>query len=81
VAARLVNHRGEPTTRYPENPNGSPGGLTALTSEDGRVTIMMPHPERVFRVVQHSYCPPTWRDGHEDAPWLRLFRNARAFVD
>jgi phosphoribosylformylglycinamidine synthase len=78
VAARFVDHAGRPTEVYPENPNGSPGGLTALTTPDGRVTIMMPHPERVFRTIQHSWHPGGWG---EDAPWLRLFRNARAFVD
>ncbi|MEO0055106.1 MAG: hypothetical protein RLZZ50_1053, partial [Verrucomicrobiota bacterium] len=50
-----------------------------ITTRDGRVTLMMPHPERVFRVVQQSYVPPAWR-GQEDAPWMRLFRNARAWV-
>ncbi|HEY0709073.1 MAG TPA: phosphoribosylformylglycinamidine synthase, partial [Polyangia bacterium] len=79
VAARFVDHAGEPTARYPMNPNGSPAGITALTTPDGRVTIMMPHPERVFRVVQHSWCPDELRND-EDAPWLRLFRNARVFV-
>jgi phosphoribosylformylglycinamidine synthase len=78
VAARFVDHHGRPTERYPENPNGSPQGITGLTTPDGRVTILMPHPERVFRSVQHSWCPPDWG---EDAPWIRLFRNARAWVD
>jgi phosphoribosylformylglycinamidine synthase len=78
VAARWADHRGEPTEHYPENPNGSPGGITALTTPDGRVTIMMPHPERVFRTVQHSWHPDGWG---EDGPWMRLFRNARLFVD
>jgi len=77
VAARFVDHYGKVTQRYPENPNGSPRGLTALTTRDGRVTIMMPHPERVFRSVQWSYCPEAWG---EDSPWMRLFRNARMFV-
>jgi phosphoribosylformylglycinamidine synthase len=77
VAARFVDHHGRPTEHYPENPNGSHQGLTALTTPDGRVTIMMPHPERVFRTVQHSWHPPDWG---EDAPWLRLFRNARVWV-
>jgi len=77
VAARFVDHRGEPTAHYPENPNGSPRGLTAVTTPDGRVTILMPHPERVFRAVQYSWRPDDWTD---DAPWLRLFRNARAWV-
>jgi phosphoribosylformylglycinamidine synthase len=77
VAARFVDHHGRPTEHYPENPNGSHEGLTALTTPDGRVTIMMPHPERVFRTVQYSWHPEEWG---EDAPWLRLFRNARVWV-
>ena len=66
-----------PTERYPENPNGSPGGITALTTPDGRVTILMPHPERVFRAVQFSWRPSDWG---EDGPWMRIFRNARVWV-
>ncbi|MGL4447748.1 MAG: phosphoribosylformylglycinamidine synthase subunit PurQ, partial [Aeromonas sp.] len=62
------------TERYPANPNGSPHGITAVTSGDGRATIMMPHPERVFRTVANSWHPAEWG---EDGPWLRLFRNAR----
>jgi len=77
VAARYVDHRGRATETYPLNPNGSAGGLTAVTTPDGRVTAIMPHPERVFRTVQWSWHPDGWA---EDAPWLRLFRNARAFV-
>jgi len=77
VAARFVDNRGTPTVHYPENPNGSPAGVTGLTTPNGRVTVMMPHPERVFRSVQLSWCPDDWG---EDAPWLRLFRNARAWV-
>ena len=77
VAGRFVDAAGNPATRYPENPNGSPSGITALTTRDGRVTIMMPHPERVFRTVQYSWHPQEWRD---DAPWMRLFRNARVWV-
>jgi phosphoribosylformylglycinamidine synthase len=77
VAARYVDHYGKVTEHYPENPNGSARGLTALTTPDGRVTIMMPHPERVFRAAQWSYRPASLS---EDSPWLRLFRNARAFV-
>ena len=71
---RYVDGIGQPTERYPLNPNGSQGGVAGLTSSDGRALIMMPHPERVFRAIQHSWCPPEW-DG--DGPWLRLFRNAR----
>jgi len=77
IAARYVTGEGEVATRYPANPNGSPGGITMLTSTDGRATIMMPHPERVFRTVTNSWTPPSWGP---DGPWLRLFRNARAWV-
>ena len=77
MAARFVDPQGRPAQRYPQNPNGSPGGITALTTPDGRATILMPHPERVFRTVQHSWHPAGWG---EDAPWMRLFRNARAWV-
>jgi len=77
VAARFIDHRGRPTELYPDNPNGSPGGITAVTNRDGRVTIFMPHPERVFRAAQYSWRPRAWR---EDGPWMRIFRNARAFV-
>jgi phosphoribosylformylglycinamidine synthase len=77
VAARFVDSAGEPTSRYPLNPNGSHRGITALTSTDGRATILMPHPERVFRAVQLSWRP---RGLGEDGPWLRVFRNARAWV-
>jgi phosphoribosylformylglycinamidine synthase len=77
VGARYVDHFGKVTDHYPENPNGSPNGITGLCNRDGRVTLLMPHPERVFRSVQHSWHPRTWA---EDAPWLRLFRNARAWV-
>jgi len=76
-ALRYVNHYGDATETYPLNPNGSPGGLTGFTTDDGRVTIMMPHPERVFRTVQHSWHPDDWE---EDSPWMRMFRNARAWV-
>ena len=78
VALSYVDASGAPAVNYPGNPNGSPQGLAGVCSDDGRVTIMMPHPERVFRPVQHSWAPPAW---NEDAPWLRLFRNARVFVD
>ena len=77
VAARFVTPTGDPAIRYPQNPNGSPNGITAVTTPDGRVTILMPHPERVFRTVQYSWHPDTWA---EDAPWMRLFHNARAWV-
>ena len=65
------------TERYPLNPNGSPGGLTGFTSTDGRATILMPHPERVFRTVTNSWAPAGWG---EDGPWLRMFRNARHWL-
>jgi phosphoribosylformylglycinamidine synthase len=77
LAIRYVDNRGAPAVRYPANPNGSPGGIAGLCSADGRVTILMPHPERVHRTVQHSWHPAGWG---EDGPWLRLFRNARVFV-
>jgi phosphoribosylformylglycinamidine synthase len=76
-AMRFIDDQGNAATRYPENPNGSPGGLTAFTSDDGRATIMMPHPERVFRSVQMSWRPDTLG---EDSPWMRLFRNARVWL-
>ncbi|MFZ3206263.1 MAG: phosphoribosylformylglycinamidine synthase [Pseudomonas sp.] len=78
VAMRFIDNHGKVTETYPANPNGSPRGITGLTSRDGRVTIMMPHPERVFRAVQNSWQPDEWQ---EDAGWLRMFRNARVWVD
>ena len=78
VTLRYVDHRGVVTECYPANPNGSPQGITGLTSNDGRFTILMPHPERVFRTVQHSWHLPEWG---EDSPWMRMFRNARVWVD
>jgi phosphoribosylformylglycinamidine synthase len=77
VALRYATHGGGAATSYPLNPNGSPGGITGLTNRDGRVSLMMPHPERVFRTVQMSWHPAGWG---EASPWLRLFRNARAWV-
>jgi len=76
AAARFVDHRGKPTEHYPLNPNGSPGGQAGFTAADGRVTILMPHPERVFRSVQMSWHPEKWG---EDSPWMRMFRNARVW--
>jgi len=78
VGLRFIENAGEVAERYPANPNGSPRGITGLTSSDGRVTIMMPHPERVYRTVQNSWHPDGWGD---DGPWLRLFRNARVWTD
>ena len=77
VSMRFVNNYGDVTETYPANPNGSVDGITALTTTDGRVTIMMPHPERVFRTVANSWHPDSWG---EDSPWVRMFRNARAFI-
>ncbi|MEM9057176.1 MAG: phosphoribosylformylglycinamidine synthase, partial [Pseudomonadota bacterium] len=74
VALRYVDGHGQTALRYPGNPNGSTEGITGLCSTDGRVTIMMPHPERVYRTVANSWHPADWG---EDGPWLRLFRNAR----
>ncbi|WP_409276571.1 phosphoribosylformylglycinamidine synthase [Pseudomonas defluvii] len=78
VALRFVDNHGKVTEAYPANPNGSPRGITGLTSRDGRVTIMMPHPERVFRAVQNSWKPDEW---NEDGAWMRMFRNARVWVN
>ena len=77
VALRFVDNRGAATETYPLNPNGSPAGITGLTTADGRFSILMPHPERVFRSVQNSWHPEGWP---EDGPWLRMFRNARRWV-
>ncbi|WP_299267620.1 phosphoribosylformylglycinamidine synthase [uncultured Psychrosphaera sp.] len=77
VAMRYVDNNGKFTETYPANPNGSPKGITSLTTNDGRVTIMMPHPERVFRAVTNSWHPDEWK---EDSPWMRMFRNARKWV-
>jgi len=77
VAARFVDNHHQPTEVYPLNPNSSPFGMTALTTASGRVTIMMPHPERVFRSACMSWSPADWG---EDSPWMKLFRNARAWV-
>jgi phosphoribosylformylglycinamidine synthase len=78
VTLQYVDHRDQPTHQYPFNPNGSEQGLAGLCSPDGRVTALMPHPERVFRSVQNSWAPKEWG---EDGGWTRLFRNARVFVD
>ncbi len=78
IALRYVNNYGSVAQNYPFNPNGSAGGVTGLTAAEGRVTIMMPHPERVFRTLNNSWHPDHWG---EHSPWLRLFQNARAFSD
>ncbi|MCB1892043.1 MAG: phosphoribosylformylglycinamidine synthase subunit PurQ, partial [Rhodocyclaceae bacterium] len=77
VALRYVDNHGRVTQTYPFNPNGSPDGIAGLTTPDGRFTIMMPHPERIFRTLQMSWHPDSWG---EDGPWLRMFRNARARI-
>ncbi len=77
VSLRFIDHELNTTETYPYNPNGSVGGITGVCSADGRVTIMMPHPERVFRAAQLSWRPPEW---HTDSGWMRLFRNARVWL-
>ncbi|MCP4879352.1 MAG: phosphoribosylformylglycinamidine synthase [Gammaproteobacteria bacterium] len=77
VALRFVDNYGQTTESYPENPNGSVAGITGLTAANGRVTIMMPHPERVYRSLQNSWAPEEWG---EDGAWMRMFRNARVWV-
>jgi phosphoribosylformylglycinamidine synthase len=77
VAMRFVDNKGQATESYPFNPNGSPQGITSVTTPDGRFTVLMPHAERVFRTVQQSWHPEQWG---EDSPWMRMFRNARAWV-
>ena len=76
---RYVDNHGTATEHYPFNPNGSAGGLNGYTTADGRFTIVMPHPERAFRLVQQSWAPAAWRD-NDDGPWLRMFRNARVWL-
>jgi phosphoribosylformylglycinamidine synthase len=77
AAMRFVDNHGQPTEQYPFNPNGSPGGLTAVTTADGRFTAMMPHPERVFRNVQMSW---TDQDPGAHSPWMQIWRNARRWI-
>ncbi|BDX07827.1 phosphoribosylformylglycinamidine synthase [Planctobacterium marinum] len=77
VSLRYVDYAGNVTQHYPMNPNGSPEGITGLTTTDGRATIMMPHPERVFRTVANSWHPDDWQ---EDGAWMRMFRNARKSI-
>jgi phosphoribosylformylglycinamidine synthase len=82
IAMQYVDNRGQTTEQFPANPNGSPDGITGLTSLDGRATIMMPHPERVFRTVQNSWHPSQSNAQRgEDAPWMQMFYNARNWVD
>ena len=78
IAMQYINSQGQPTEQYPLNPNGSVNGLTGITAADGRVTIMMPHPERVFRASQFSWKPNTWKDF---SPWMQMFINAKLFSE
>jgi phosphoribosylformylglycinamidine synthase len=81
VALKFVDNQGQTTETYPLNPNGSPEGITGLTTPDGRFTVLMPHPERVFRTAQMSWAPKQWHDMQDGAsPWMRMFRNARAWT-
>ena len=77
VALRCLDYEGKPAARYPADPNGSPDAIAGLTSDDGRATILMPHPERTLRSINLSWHPPAWP---EDSPWMRFFRNARIWV-
>ena len=77
VSARYVDGNGEQASQYPSNPNGSTDAIAGFTSRDGRVTLLMPHPERTLRTANLSWAP---RDWPADSPWLRMFRNARAWV-
>jgi phosphoribosylformylglycinamidine synthase len=78
VALRYIDNKGQVTESYPANPNGSPLGITGLTTPDGRFTIMMPHPERIFLTSQYSWLPATW--SHQEGPWMQLFWNARRWI-
>jgi phosphoribosylformylglycinamidine synthase len=78
ASLRFIDRDGESTEVYPANPNGSPEGLTGFTTADGRFSIMMPHPERIFRTVQNSWQAEDWG---QDSPWMKMFRNARLWVD
>ncbi|MFT6725173.1 MAG: phosphoribosylformylglycinamidine synthase [Arenicella sp.] len=78
LALSYIDYRGKPTEAYPANPNGSPDGIAGLTNDDGRVTIMMPHPERIFRSSTNSWQDQSWG---EYSPWMRMFRNARVWVN
>ena len=77
VALRYVDGHGQPTQDYPDNPNGSPQGVTGLCNDDGRITILMPHPERLLRTLNFSWAPPSWGP---ESPWQRMFHNARQWV-
>ena len=78
ITIKYVDYQGIPTQIYPHNPNGSEAAVASLCNDSGRVTIMMPHPERVFRAVQNSWHPDEW---NERSPWMRMFENARKWVD
>jgi phosphoribosylformylglycinamidine synthase len=78
VSMQYTDNQMKPTKSYPNNPNGSPQGITSLTTLNGRATIMMPHPERVFQTRQLSWHPADWE---ERSPWLKMFQNARSWVD
>ena len=78
IALRYIDYEGQTAEKYPANPNGSPNGIAGLTNADGRITILMPHPERVFRSVTNSWRDESWGDY---SPWMRMFRNARVWVD
>ena len=80
VVARYVDQDGNVAVRYPQNPNGSEGGIAALTTPDGRTTVLMPHPERAIRWPMLSWCPPEWRTESLDSPWMRVFTNAYRWV-
>ena len=82
VALRYTDHYGQATEKFPLNPNGSPGGLTSVTTADGRFTVLMPHPERVFRVAQMSWSPTEWTQWEDGlSPWMRMFKNARYWIN
>ncbi len=78
IALQYIDNNGNITESYPANPNGSPSGITGVTTPDGRFTIMMPHPERIFLSSQYSWLPKTWE--HEEGPWMQMFWNARAWI-
>jgi phosphoribosylformylglycinamidine synthase len=78
ITIRYVDHNGNATQTYPHNPNGSENAVASLCDDSGRIAIMMPHPERVFRSIQNSWHPNSWK---ERSPWMRMFENARKWVD
>ncbi|MDP6727805.1 MAG: phosphoribosylformylglycinamidine synthase subunit PurQ, partial [Gammaproteobacteria bacterium] len=78
ITIRYVDYNGNATQTYPHNPNGSENAAASLCDDTGRITIMMPHPERVFRAIQNSWHPGSWK---ERSPWMRMFENARKWVD